>query len=60
MTGRIEFTASIESEVRFGKTRTLPKEGSPSTERVVWDYGSAQAISLEDEVCRSEERQNAE
>jgi hypothetical protein len=56
MTGRIEFTASIQSEVRFGKTRTLPKEGSPSTERVVWDYGSAQAISLEDEFCRSEER----
>jgi len=34
MTRRTEFTASIQSEVRFGKTRTLPRERNASTERV--------------------------
>src|SRR6266581_1975713 len=34
MTRRTEFTASIQSEVRFGKTRTLPKERNASTKRV--------------------------
>ena len=34
MTRRTEFTASIQSEGRFGKTRTLPKERNAVTERV--------------------------
>src|SRR6266850_7882745 len=29
MTRRTEFTATIQSEVRFGKTLTLPKNGTP-------------------------------
>lgn len=29
MTRRTEVTASIQSEVRFGKTRTLDREGTP-------------------------------
>src|SRR5437763_16768467 len=41
MTRRTKFTASIQSEVRFGKTRTLPKNGTPRHSEWVRDYGLA-------------------
>src|SRR6266550_436226 len=48
MTRRTEFTASIQSEVRFGKTHTLPRERNASTKPVGADYSLAQAIKHED------------
>src|SRR6266581_956619 len=48
MTRRTEFTASIQLKVRFGKTRTLPRERNASTSERVRDHGLAQAIKHED------------
>ena len=59
MTRRTEFTASIQSEVRFGKTRKLPKERNAATERV----GTGLRLGVSDQalktkILRPEEQQN--
>src|SRR5438876_5161044 len=49
MTCRTESTACIQSEVRFGKTRTLPRERNASTERV----GTGLRLGVSDQALKT-------